>query len=110
MGDALALPFSVSGINSGGYSIVDVFSLGRSEYHYINTSQYDVGCVVSGGFSSACFICPIYFLPLSSTTVRGPAIQSASFTTANVLIVNSDSIYASDESNLSLHIMLFKAP
>ena len=110
MGDALALPFSVSGINSGGYTIIAAFSMRESGTYNIGVSAYDVGCIVNGGYASAAFICPIYFSSIEDSIIYAPTISSDGFNSFSVITIKSSYIQSFYFNSLSLSIMLFKAP
>ena len=117
MSDALALPFStVNTFVSGGYRITHVFDLQSSERYNVNSTEYDIGCVIGGGTSSLVFICPIYFRqPSDSTQTRQvflPFFRGSDGNTGSTIAfeVSQSQIQAVQLSALCISIILFKAP
>lgn len=104
MSDALALPFSAAGINNGGYTLIEAFTLISNTK---NTPDYDVGCIINGFYSSSVIIAPIYFIPNQGAIIF-PVLtnQNQTSTVGNQLFIHSSSIVA--QANTSVTVMLFK--
>ena len=113
MSDALALPFSVSGVNSGGYKIVAAMNLYQNQSYTIAASEFDIGCIINGSHSTGVLLCPIYFSPYQNViyTIRsGIILSNGTFGNSPVLTIQMSGFEAYNINSLSMSIMLFKAP
>lgn len=104
MSDALALPFSAAGINNGGYTLIEAFTPFESVK---STLDYDVGCIISGFYSSYVIIAPIYFIPNQGAIIF-PVLtnQNQTSTVSGRLFIYNTSI--ATQANTSVTVMLFK--
>lgn len=111
MSDALALPFSVYGVNTGSYTILRAFSITANKNYYITPSEYDLGAIIAAAYSSGVMAnTPYYFLPASSGTIAVPAfLSNGNVGRFNTIFFNSNGIVGANESNLTVSILLFKA-
>ena len=111
MSDALALPFSVYGVNTGSYTISHAFSIRQNGNYFVTPDEYDLGAIIAAGCSNMVMAnTPFYFLPASSGSVFVPAfISNGNVGVFGAINFASNAIIAGNESNLTVNILLFKA-
>ena len=111
MSDALALPFSVYGVNTGSYTISHAFSLTANKIYYVTPDEYDLGAVIAATDSiSVMANTPYYFLPATSGIILVPAFYSSGGVgPISVFTFNASFIEGVNRSNLSVSILLFRA-
>lgn len=111
MSDALALPFSVYGVNTGSYTISHAFSIRQNNSYSITPDKYDLGAIIAAACSGMVMAnTPYYFLPASNGTVFVPAfVYGGNVSLFGVIYFSSSAIIASNENALTASILLFKA-
>ena len=110
MSDALALPFSVYGVNTGSYTISHAFSIRQNNSYSVTPDEYDLGAIIAAAASSMVMAnTPFYFLPASNGNVYVPAfVSGGNVGFFSVIYFASNAIFASNESNLTASILLFR--
>lgn len=114
MSDAIALPFSVYGVNTGSYTISHAFSIRQNKSYCVTPDEYDLGAIIAaGGNNMVMATTPYYFLPATSGLLFVPSFYSQNNGTGvgvfNVISFSTDRIIGSNTENLTVSILLFKA-
>lgn len=110
MSDALALPFSVYGVNTGSYTISHAFSLSQNNSYYVTPDEYDLGAIIAAADSlSVMMNTPYYFLPATSGTLSVPAIYSGGAGPISVIKFHESYIEGVNRSGLTASVLLFRA-
>lgn len=111
MSDAIALPFSVYGVNTGSYTISHAFSISQNSSYYVTPDEYDLGVVIAAGCANAVMVStPYYFLPASSGYLLVPVFYSdGGVGSFHIFSFYADRITGYNAGSLTASIMLFRA-